>query len=92
MSYSFTAIGTTKEAALASVKSEFAYVVEGQPIHAKDEPAAVAAAGMLIDLLPEPSGSQSINIGMHGNISWNGDGTITGSNLNVTVNLTNPPI
>lgn len=69
MSYSFDFAVGTKDEAKARAASELDNVVNGQPAHAKDRQAALAAASAVIDLLID-DGSMDIRVSMHGSVGW----------------------
>lgn len=86
MSYSFTVRAATKVEAKEKVAAELAKVVETQPIHARDQQQAEAAASAFVDLLPEDD-TQDVTVSVHGSIGWYGsldDKTISaGVGINV---------
>lgn len=84
MSYSFGFTAHTKDDAKARVVAEFAEVVRVQPVHAKDQSAAVAAAHAFIDGLHDDD-AQDIKVSMNGSVSWSSPEAIIGLNLNVGV-------
>ncbi|ARL25477.1 hypothetical protein BOC55_35275 [Burkholderia pseudomallei] len=84
MSYSFGFTAHTKDDAKARVVSEFEEVVRVQPVHAKDQSAAVAAAHAFIDGLHDDDACD-INVSISGSLSWVAPEAITGMNLSVGV-------
>lgn len=72
MSYSFRAVGATKEEVLQKVAKELDQVVDLQPAHAADRGGALAAATAFVGLLVEDE-SQDIQVDVHGSVSWKHD-------------------
>lgn len=69
MSYSFSVRGTSKADAKAKVAADFDKVVAGQPIHARDREAALAAAGAFIDLLGDEH-EREVSVSVSGYVAW----------------------
>lgn len=69
MSYSFQFVAPTKDEAKIKVVAEFENVVAQQPIHARDQAAAIAAAHAFIDLLDDAEGKY-IQVACHGSVSY----------------------
>lgn len=68
MSYSFSARGADKAAAIAAVENKMAEVVAGQSVHAVDAPAVIAAARAIADLLQE-NPNRDVYFSVNGSVS-----------------------
>ncbi len=68
MSYSFQVKKATKAEALEGVSAELKKVRDSQPVHMKDEAAAVAAARALVGLLADDD-TQDVEVRLTGSIS-----------------------
>lgn len=95
MSYSFSVKAVNKEHAKIAVETEFSKVVVGQPIHARDRAAALAAAGAMIDLLVDDP-TLVISVSVNGYVSWRAnadkvdygkDSDLQGASVSVTAAL-----
>lgn len=85
MSYSFSVKAANKEEALAKVKQEFDKVVEGQPIHAHDQTAAITAASEIINVLADaPDG---LYVTVNGYVSWTEPEHIIQASVQVSAKL-----
>lgn len=75
MSYSFTVKATTKAEAKRAVTHELAKAVTGQRCHARDVPAAQAAAHAFVDALDEPREDQVVLVEGNGSLAgqWEPD-------------------
>jgi hypothetical protein len=69
VSYSFRAVGATKEEVLAKVATELDQVVDVQNVHAADRDAALAAATAFVGLLADDP-EQDICVDVNGSVSW----------------------
>lgn len=69
MSYSFTVKAATKDDAKRAVTHELAKAVVGQRCHARDVPAARAAAHAFVDALDEPGEDQAVLVQGSGSLS-----------------------
>jgi hypothetical protein len=90
MSYSFTVKADTKAEAKEKIAKEFDNVVSQQPIHAADQSAAVAAGAAFVDVLPDPSDVQQINVHVYGSVGWHDAAeakNITSANVSVSASL-----
>lgn len=90
MSYSFSAQGATKDEVKRAVSDKFAEVVENQPVHAVDLPAAKATVETFVDLLAEPAEGDQINVSVSGYVSWRGsmdEQNFTGANVSIGVSV-----
>lgn len=72
MSYSLSVSGETKDEVKQKLAESFDAMIAGQPTHAKDRDAALAAAGALVDLLDEPAPDQEYQVSIYGSLSWQG--------------------
>jgi hypothetical protein len=70
MSYSFSAKGDDKAAALAAAAAQFDKMLEQQPVHTRDREAAMANLRAHLDLVEEPNEGEQVTISMHGSVSW----------------------
>lgn len=71
MSYSLSAKGATKAAALAALADAFAtQVVANQKIHGADQAQALAAAEGFVGVLREPGENEEVTISLSGSLSW----------------------
>lgn len=88
MSYSFSARGATKEAVLKAVSDQLDQVVAGQPAHARDRDAALAAVEAFVGLVPLPDGKSYV-VSANGSVGWNADApdVLTGAGVGVSVHL-----
>lgn len=78
MSYSVSARGLNKVAALAALAANFdATVLPNQPVHEHDKAAALAAAEAFANLLPDDDG-KDVNIALSGYLSWQAGTDATG--------------
>lgn len=68
MSYSFKVRGATKAEALEAARAEMAKVVEQQPIHAVDREQALAAAELMLAVLPNDD-TRDVAIALSGSVS-----------------------
>jgi hypothetical protein len=82
MSYSFIASGATKKAAKKAVADEFDKMMGAQPMHSKDRAAALANAGVVIDLLVDDD-TKGISVTCNGHVTWGGPG-INGASISCT--------
>lgn len=73
MSYSFRIQAATKAQAKEKVAAELALVVQAQPIHARDQAQAQAAADAFIDLLADDDAKDVMCV-VYGSVSWTGNG------------------
>lgn len=88
MSYSFSARGVTKVALLAAIAAQYDTVVEHQPIHAADVPAANGAVASFINLFAEPTDIQELNASVSGSVSTKGyeaGSDLTGTNISINI-------
>lgn len=87
MSYSFNVQAPTKEEAKAAVAAEFEKVLEGQPVHAADLPAARVAAAAFIDVLKDPTETEEVKVRVNGWVSWRAEGEFYGACFGVQADL-----
>lgn len=92
MSFSFSVKGLTKQEALEKVAVEMAKVVQGQPIHAKDEANVNAIAKTVADTVDgEIKEGQVMFISCSGSLSWTGGTTtpevVMSASCNVSVSI-----
>jgi hypothetical protein len=87
MSYSFRVRAATKAAAKAEIEAEFDRVLEAQPVHQADLPAARAAAVAYVDVLAEPGDDQDVTVDVSGYVSWQAEGQFTGSRVEVRAQI-----
>lgn len=87
MSYSFGVRASTKEEAKAKITAEFDRVIEQQPVHEADLPAARAATAAYVDVLVSPTGDQDVVVHVGGYVSWQAEGQFTGSRIEVRAGL-----
>lgn len=89
MSYSFSVSAATKADAKQKIEEAFANVVAGQPSHAADRDAAIAAAGAFVDILTEPADGQEVQVSLHGSLGWHHDApeAFTGAGVGVSASL-----
>ena len=86
MSYSFSVCGKNKEEVLNQVRAKMAEVVVGQPIHEKDQAAAVTTAQTFIDMLADDP-IRDVYASISGSLSWQGENNFTGASVNVSASL-----
>jgi hypothetical protein len=96
MSYSISARGDTKDAALKSVHDQLHNMVGQQPIHSKDLDHAIRAARSMVDVLDDDD-TKDVRVSVSGSLAWNGkEGyeKITSANVSVSAGLwdKNPPV
>lgn len=97
MSYSFSFTAANKAEAKQKAEAELDRVVQQQPVHRNDQKQALAAVCSFVDLMPEPSDGQEVNVSVSGSVSWTGtssaDGSadISGAGLHITVSTTQAP-
>lgn len=87
MSYSFSVNAPTKEGAIAAVVNELNKVVNNQPEHAADIPAAKEAAKAFINVLLDPDETECVGVTMWGSLGWRPDRSINGSSLSVSAGI-----
>jgi hypothetical protein len=73
MSYSFQVRAALKAEALAKVAEELAKVVEGQPVHAADAPAAQVAAEAFVGLIVDDE-TKDVQVSVSGSLWLNETG------------------
>jgi hypothetical protein len=83
MSYSFQVKGADKAAAIKAVSDELGKVVADQPVHAKDQTQAQAAAEAMIGVLADDA-TKDVHVSMSGSVSWHGDEQISHAYVSVS--------
>ena len=73
MSYSFSGRVANRTLAREAIKVEWDKVVEHQPIHAKDRPAAEAMANAFLDLMDEEREDHALAYGCNGGVGYTED-------------------
>lgn len=90
MSYSFNVTGANKAAALEAVKLAMEGVVNTQPVHARDQQQAAAAAAEMVEILHDDS-AKDVVVSVSGSLGWNlgpaGEEQFTSANVSVSAYL-----
>ncbi len=90
MSYSFNTKGANKTEAIGSVKDAMANVVAGQPVHARDQEQAIAAADAMVSLLHDDP-AKDVYVTVSGSLGWDrgpaGEEQFTSANVQVSAYL-----
>ena len=89
MSYSFSVRGVNKEEAMERVAAVLDEVVAGQPIHARDREAALAAVSAFVNVLPVDE-TRDVSVYVSGSVSWTGlspNESIMSAGVNVSASL-----
>lgn len=85
MSYSFSAKAATKAELKSMVAEQFAAVVVAQPVHAADQPQALAAANAFIDLLAEDA-ERDVGVSVSGSL-WSTDAGMQSTGVSINAGL-----
>lgn len=86
MSYAFNVRGATREEVMGQVVAELDKVVASQPIHEADRASAEEVVKSFINLVEEDE-DLDYYVSVSGSVSYKGDQSITGANVNVGVRL-----
>lgn len=72
MSFSFTVQAASKAEVEQRVDERFAAIIQGQPVHAADEPALKALTKAYLALLPDntPDDQKEYKLDLSGSLSW----------------------
>jgi hypothetical protein len=87
MSYSFNVQARTKAEAHQKIAAEFDAVLDSQPVHEADLPAARVAAAAFVDVLKEPTEKEAIKVRVNGYVTWRAEGEFVGASFGVTADL-----
>lgn len=87
MSYSFNVQAPTKAEAKEKIEAQFDAVLNSQPVHAADLPAARAAAAAFVDVLNEPNEAEQVKVRVNGYVSWRGAADFVSASFGVTADL-----
>lgn len=92
MSYSFSVTADAKADAKQKIAENFDNIVNGQPSHAADRDAVVAASNAFVDLLSDPPEGQEIYVNVYGSLGWDhqvGPGPFLSASASINASLRN---